>query len=574
MYIDIVPNRNSPPAILLREAYREDGKVKKRTRANLSFLPLEVVKGLQVLLKGGKAIPKEDSAFVIQRSLPHGHVAAILGTLRSIGLDRVLGPAGNRNRDLVIAMIVARLIDPGSNLNTVRGLQEETLTSSLALELNLGDVDEDELYRAMDWLCGHQAEIEKALANKHLKDGTLILYDVSSSYFEGSKCPLGQYGYSRDGKKHNLQIVYGLLCSSDGCPIAVEVFSGNVGDPRTIAEQIKKVKDQFGLDQVVLVGDRGMITEARIREDLRPAGLDWITALRAPAVRELMDSGAIQLSLFDERDMAAVTSPDFPGERLIVCRNPLLAEERARKREDLLRRTERDLEALQKATERKRNPLRGEAKIGAKFGEIRNKHKMAKHFDVEITEDRFSYSRNENGISQEARLDGFYVIRTCVSDQKLDDANTVRAYKSLSQVERAFRSFKGVDLQVRPIYHYLADRVRAHVFLCMLAYYVEWHMRQRLAPLLYDDNDRETAEAERESVVGPAKPSPSAARKVRTGTTESGFPVQSFRSLLSDLATIARNTCAPTNAPSYTFTITTMPTPIQSEALNLLNLTL
>lgn len=574
MYIDIVPNRNSPPAILLREAYREDGKVKKRTKANLSFLPLEVARGLQILLKGGKAFPQDSSAIVIHRTLPHGHVAAVLGMLRAEELDKIIGPAGDRCRDLVVAMIVARLIDPGSKLNTVRGLQDETATSSLALELGLGPVDEDDLYNAMDWLFERQSKIENALAKKHLNEGTLVLYDVSSSYLEGNKCPLGQFGYSRDGKKHNLQIIYGLLCSPDGCPVAVEVFEGNVGDPTTITEQVKKLKERFGLNDVVLVGDRGMITEARIREDLRPANLDWITALRAPKVQELVEESGIQLSLFDDRELAAVTSPSFPGERLIVCRNPLLADERARKREELLQRTERHLENLKKAVERKRNPLKGEAKIGAKFGEIRNKYKVAKHFDVEISEGKFSYRRNTDRIAQEANLDGIYVIRTSVSEERLDDNQTVRAYKGLARVERAFRTLKGVDLQIRPVYHHLAERVRAHVFLCMLAYYVEWHMRKKLGPMLYDDCDKEAAEAERENAVRSAKPSPSAQRKVNTGTTETEFPVQSFHGLLKNLATIARNTCAPANAPGHTFTITTTPTPIQKEALELLGVPL
>lgn len=346
MHIDIVPNRNSPPAVLLRESYREGRKVKKRTLANLSCLADEVVQGLKVLLKGGTAIPADQEAIVIERSLPHGHVAATLGTLRAIGLDRLLGPAGNRCRDLAIAMIVARLTDTGSKLSTARALDPATATSSLGAVLGLGSVDEAELYAALDWLLERQPAVEAALAKKHLQDGTLVLYDVSSSYVEGRKCPLAQRGYSRDDKKGSLQIVYGLLCAPDGCPVAIEVFKGNVGDPKTVADQIVKLKERFGLSRVVLVGDRGMITETRIAEDLKPAGIDWITALRAPAIRALMDEGAIQMSLFDWRDMAAVTSAEFPGERLIVCRNPMLAEERARKREDLLRATEQDLETV------------------------------------------------------------------------------------------------------------------------------------------------------------------------------------------------------------------------------------
>jgi len=570
MHIDIVPNRNSPPAVLLRESYREGGKVKKRTLANLSCLPDEVVQGLKVLLKGGTAIPADQKAIVIERSLPHGHVAATLGTVRLTGLDRVLGPAGNRCRDLVIAMIVARLTDTGSKLSTARSLDPATATSSLGAVLGLGSVDEGELYTALDWLLERQPAVEAALAKKHLQDGTLVLYDVSSSYVEGRKCPLAQRGYSRDDKKGSLQIVYGLLCAPDGCPVAVEVFDGNVGDPKTVADQIVKLKERFGLSRVVLVGDRGMITETRITEDLKPAGIDWITALRAPAIRALMGEGAIQMSLFDWRDMAAVTSAEFPGERLIVCRNPLLAEERARKREDLLRATEADLETVQRAVMRTRAPLRGAAAIGLKVGAVLNAYKVGKHFETEITDAGFSFRRKADAIAEEARLDGFYVIRTSVPEETLDDTGTVRAYKSLAKVERAFRTLKGVDLQVRPIHHWLEPRVRAHVFLCMLSYYVEWHMRRRLAPMLFHDADPAAAEAERDSIVAPAVPSPSAQAKVRTGTSDVGTPVMSFRSVLADLATIARNTVFTALAPDHRFTITTRPTAIQRQAFDLL----
>lgn len=572
MHIDIVPNRNSPPAVLLRETYREDGKVKKRTIANLSRLPAEVVQGLRTLLKGGTAIPREQDAIVIERSLPHGHVAAVLGTLRKIGLDHALGPVGDRRRELVIAMIVARLTDTGSKLSTARALDPETASSSLGAVLDLGAVDEAELYDALDWLVERQPAIEAELAKKHLKDGTLVLYDVTSSYLEGCKCPLAQRGYSRDGKKGSLQIVYGVLCAPDGCPVAVEVFDGNVGDPKTLSEQIVKLKERFGLTRVVLVGDRGMITEARIKEDLEPAGLDWISALRAPAVRELMDEGTIQMSLFDTRDMATVTSPEYPDERLIVCRNPLLAEERARKREALLSATERDLERVQKAVTRSRAPLRGADQIGIKVGEVLNKHKMKKHFETEITDTSFEFHRKLDAIAEEARLDGFYVVRTSVAEEAIDDTETVRAYKSLSRVERVFRTVKGVDIQVRPIYHWLESRVRAHVFLCMLSYYVEWHMRQRLAPMLYQDADPKAAEASRDSVVAPATTSQAAQAKVATGVSDVGTPVHSFRSLLADLATIARNTVSTAVAPAHRFTILTRPSTIQRKALELLGL--
>src|SRR5215470_6404084 len=446
MYIESVPNRGSPPAILLRESYRDGGKVKKRTLLNLSEWPRDRIAGFKTLLKGGTVIPKDQDAITIVRSLPHGHVAAALGTARKIGLDRRLGPDGHRCRDLVLALVVNRLLEPGSKLAAARGLSPDTASSSLGEQLGLGMVDEDELYSALDWLGLRQPAIEAALAKRHLAGGTLVLYDVSSSYLEGRCCPLAQFGYSRDRKRGKLQIVYGLLCAADGCPVAIEVFDGS-------------------------------------------------TALRAPAIKALRDAGALQMSLFDERDMASMTAPDFPGQRLIVCRNRALAAERARKREDLLAATERELARIAAAVDRKRRPLRGAAEIGLEVGAVLDKHKMAKHFTLEITDSRFGFARKTEEIAAEAALDGIYVVRTSLPATALDDASTVRSYKSLSLVERAFRCLKTVDLQVRPVYHWLADRVRAHVFLCMLAYYLEWHMRQRLAPMLYDDTDKEAAEA-------------------------------------------------------------------------------
>src|SRR6476661_2612810 len=393
MYIESVPNRNSPPAILLRESYRDAGKIKKRTIANLSDWPTEIVEGLRTLLKGGKVAPADQESIIVRRALPHGHVAAVLGTLRNIGLDRMLGPPRNRCRDLVIAMIVVRLIAPASKLATARMLDPLTASSSLGEVIGLGPVDEDELYVALDWLGERQEAIEKALARKHLHDGTLVLYDVSSSYLEGRCCELARLGYNRDGKKGKLQIVYGLLCAADGCPVAIEVFEGDTGDPRTLAAQIDKVKKRFALERVALVGDRGMITQARLDAEIAPAGLDWITALRAPAIRTLVEAGALQMSLFDQRDMATITSPDFPGERLIVCRNPDLARERGRKRQDLLTATERDLAAIAAAVGRRRQPLRGAAAIGIKVGAVLDRHKMAKHFDLAITDDSFRFAR-------------------------------------------------------------------------------------------------------------------------------------------------------------------------------------
>jgi hypothetical protein len=570
MYIDVVPNRNSPPAILLRESYRDGNKVRKRTLLNLTDWPRDLVAGFRALLKGGTVIPAGQEALTITRSLPHGHVAAVLGTLRRIGLDRLLGPDGNRCRDLAIALIASRVIAPTSKLATSKALDPATAASSLGEVLDLGPVDEDELYTALDWLLARQPAIETALAKRHLEGGTLVLYDVSSSYLEGRCCELARRGYNRDGKKGKLQIVYGLLCAADGCPVAIEVFDGNTADPATLASQIGKIKQRFGVSDVVLVGDRGMITQARIIEDLEPAGMDWITALRAPSIKALVEGGALQLSLFDDRDMAAITSPDFPGERLIVCRNPDLARERGRKRQDLLTATERDLSAIAAAVNRKRQPLRGAADIGIKVGAVLDKYKMAKHFDLTITDTGCSFARKTDAIAAEAALDGIYVVRTSLPADTLDDAGTVRAYKSLAFVERAFRCLKTVDLQVRPIYHWLADRVRAHVFLCMLAYHVEWQMRTRLAPMLYDDADKEAAEAMRDSIVAKAGRSPKAIAKQTTGRTEDGLPVHSFQSLLADLATLTHNTVVTALAPDHPFTLTARPTPIQRKALDLL----
>jgi len=576
MYIDVVPNRSSPPAILLRESYREGGKVRKRTLLNLSTWPGELVQGFRTLLKGGTAIPADQEAFTIVRSLPHGPVAAVVGTLRRLGLDRLLGPdsqkgrTDNRCRDLVMAMIASRIIAPASKLATARGLDPATATTTLSEVLGLGAVDEEELYTALDWLRERQPAVESALARRHLKNGTLVLYDVSSSYFEGRCCELAQRGYSRDDKKGTLQIVYGLLCAPDGCPVAIEVFEGNTGDPKTLATQITKLKQQFGLTHVVLVGDRGMITQARINEDVRTAGLDWITALRAPAIKELVESGAIQMSLFDERDMAAITSPDYPDERLIVCRNPDLARERTRKREALLVATERDLKAVATTVSRRTKPLRGAAEIGLKVGAVLNKHKMAKHFELTITDSSFSFARRNDRIAAEAARDGVYVVRTSLPPESLEDSGTVRAYKSLSQVERAFRSLKTVDLHIRPIYHWLSGRVRAHVFLCMLAYYVEWHMRTSLAPMLYDDADKDAAEALRETVVAKAQRSPAAVAKQTKGRTDDGLPVHSFQSLIADLMTLTRNTVVTALAPDQPLHIITRPTQIQQKAFDLL----
>jgi transposase len=572
MYIEAVPNRNSPPAILLRESYRQGGKVRKRTLCNLSDWSPAYVEGLRGVLKGGTVIPAEQDAITVTRSLPHGHVAAALGMARKIGLDRSLGPDGNRCRDLVLALLIGRIRDPVSKLAAARTLSPATASSSLGEALGLGEVNDDELYAALDWLLARQSAIETALARCHLQNGTLVLYDVSSSTMEGRCCPLAKRGYSRDGKKGSLQIVYGLLCAPDGCPVAIEVFDGNTGDPTTLAPQIDKLKQRFGLEHVVLVGDRGLITEARITSDIQSAGLDWITALRGPAIKDLLNSGALQLTLFDQRDMASITSPDFPGERLVVCRNPDLAAERNRKREELLMATEKELAVIKARVERKRHPLRGTAEIALAVGEVLNTYKMKKHFDLTITDDAFSYARKTAEIAAEAATDGLYVVRTNLPEATLDDADTVRSYKSLSRVERAFRCIKTVDLNVRPVYHWLEERVRAHVFLCMLAYYLEWHMRQGLAPMLFDDTDKEAAEVLRSSVVAQAQRSKAAVQKQTTGMTPDGLPVHSFHTLLADLATMARNTIITAINPNYPLNVVTRPTPVQQKAFDLLGL--
>ena len=571
MYVALVPNRNSPPAYLLREGYREDGKVKSRTLANLSHWPLAKIERLRRVLRD-EVLSGAAEGLTMLRSLPHGHVAAVLGIARKIGLDRLLaaGQAPARLAALVLAMILARVIDPASKLATARQLDAATATSSLGPLLELGTVSEQELYAALDWLLSQQSRIESRLAQRHLSQGTLVLYDVSSTYFEGRTCPLARRGNSRDGKRDKLQIIFGLLCASDGCPVAVEVFQGNTGDPSTLAAQVAKLKQRFHLDHVVLVGDRGMITETRVETLLKPAGLDWITALRAPTIRTLLDQGAFQLSLFDERDLAEVTSTDFPAERLVVCRNPWLAAERVRKRLDLLAATEADLRKVAKAVARKTKPLRGADKIGLAAGAVLNRHKVAKHFILTITGDTFGFERNAEAIEAEGRLDGFYVIRTNLDKTTLATRDVVRVYKSLSQAERAFRSIKTVDLEIRPIHHRLSDRVRAHVLLCMLAYYLEWHMRQALAPILFDDHQRAEAAAARSSIVAPAQRSKAAHRKAATKRTADGLPVHSFQSLLAELATFTRNTMAMAAAPHDTFLLYPQPTPTQLRAFELL----
>lgn len=550
---------------LLRRSYRAGGKVLHETVGNLSHLPVETIDLIRRSLRGEHFVAAQERLEIV-RSLPHGHVAAVLGAVRAAGLDKLLDRAPSRELDLALAMIAARVLDPRSKLATTRAWTQSTLAS----ELGVGDADEDALYAAMDWLLERQPHIEKGLARRHLGEGALVLYDLTSTYFEGHCCPLAQLGYSRDGKRGLAQIVFGLLTDAQGCPIAVEVFAGNTGDPSTVARQVEKLRERFGLQSVVLVGDRGMLTAARIREDLAPAGLSWITALRAPAIDALRSAGSLQLSLFDEKDLGEITDPAYPGERLVVCRNPLLAGERSRKREELLAATERDLERIR--VQVTAGKLRAEKAIGLRVGRVIDRFKMAKHFVLRIETGGFAFERNQEQIAQEAALDGFYVLRTNVPAAKLETAAVVRSYKSLSQVERAFRSLKTLDLHVRPIHHYTEPRVRAHVFLCMLAYYVQWHMQRAWAPMLFAD-ELPPGRTSR-SPVAPAKRSASAEDKAHTKQRPGGQPVHSFRTLLGELATLVRNRVRPVGADdTAAFELATIPTPLQREALERLGIT-
>ncbi len=568
MYIDSVPNRNSPPADLLRECFRQGGKIVKRTLSNISHWPAAQVDSLRRVLKGEILVAPAD-AFQIQRSLPHGHVAATLATLRRLKLDSILSRTPCPERDLTVAMIVSRILEPSSKLANARALQLQTATSSLGSLLGLdATVNEAYLYRAMDWLLPRQDSIEAALAKRHLANGSLVLYDLTSTYFEGRHCPLAFFGKSKDERSGNLQIVFGLLTNAAGCPVAVEVFEGNTGEPKTVAPQVDKLRRRFGLQRIILVGDRGILTSARIREDLNSQqGLEWITALRSAQIQQLVQTQALQLSLFDQQDLAEIEHPNYPGERLIACRNPLLAEERSRKRSELLAATEKQLTRISAATQRQRKPLQGKKEIGLAVGKALGRYKMGKHFRLFITEKKFRWVRKQDNIDREAALDGIYVIRTSVSKETFGSAEVVSHYKGLSEVERAFRSMKSVDLKVRPINHYLADRVRAHILICMLAYYVEWHMKEALAPMLFIDDDPEAAEAARKSVVSPAERSPKAKSKDATKLTVDGLPVHSFQTLLKDLRTLTMNEVT---MGEQDLKMIARPTPVQQRAFQLL----
>ena len=569
MYVARIPNRGSPPAILLRESYRQGGKVKNRTLANLSHWPEPKVDALAQTLKG--LPPKLDlsQAFEITRSLPHGHVAAVLGTARRLGVEELIDATPSRTRDLVTAMLVAQVIDPGSKLAVARGLRAETATSSLGQLLGVASCDEDDLYAAMDWVLERKEVIENALAARHLVNGTLVLYDVSSAAFEGRTCPLGAIGHPRDGVKGRLQIVYGLLCSTAGVPVAIEVFEGNTADPKTLARHISKLKTRFRLSRVCLVGDRGMLTHARIRDEVRPGQLDWISALRAPQIKALVEEGALQLSLFDTQDLFEISSPEFPGERLVCCHNPALAEKRARKRQDLLAATEKELTPIAAATGRAKRALRGKDKIALRVGKVINHYKMAKHFTLTITDESFTFTRNTEAIAAEAALDGIYVLRTSLPEHTLGRDDVVLRYKNLADVERFFRTLNS-ELDVRPIRHRLADRVRAHMFLRMLSYYISWHMKAALAPILFVDNDKPAAATKRANPVAAAQRSDEALNKAARKRTTENTPVHSFTSLLADLATICANHIQPAD-DMPAFTMTTTPTPLQRRAFELLD---
>lgn len=582
-HLESIPNRNSRPTLLIREAWREGKRIRKKTRANLTGMPEPLVNGIRTLLKGGIAVESVEDAFTIRRALPHGHVAATLGTLRRLGMVRLLHRHPGRERDLAIGVILARLLDPGSKLAAARHLSPDTAASSLGAVLGLGPVSGNELLSMLDWLLRRQKHIEKSLARRHLGEATLILYDVTSSFLEGRCCPLAAFGHNRDGKKGKKQIVFGLLCSVDGCPVAVELFAGNRGDPMTLGAQIAKIRDRFGVGRVALVDDRGMITTARIREELEPATLDWISALKTTDIRKLLrqpggDGGepAAPAPLCPEAlvpdQVAEIVSPEFPGERLLVCLNPRLREERARKREALLEATEAILETIAQGLRRPGAPHRGRDWIHRRVGREANRRKVEKHFHITVTNDALRWSRNRDNIAAEARLDGLYVIRTSLDANTMGPHEAVEAYKSLSRVEQAFRSLKTTRLEVRPVYVYNADRVRAHVFLCMLAYYVEWHLRQRLAPLLFEDDHRQQARAKRTSPVQPAQVSDRAKAKADTKTTPDGLPVHSLKTLLADLATLTLNQVALPTQPQHPFPLIAQPTLLQRKAFELLQI--
>ena len=564
MYIDTVPNRNSRPAIFLREGWREGKRVRKRTIANLTNWPQDKIERLRLVLKNVPVV-HPDELFVIERSLPHGHVEIVLQAIRRLKLPALIDPKPSRQRDLVLALIVQRLLQPASKLATTRLWHSTTLAS----ELSLQDADSDDLYQAMDWLLQRQGRIEKKLARRHLAEGDHVLYDLSSSYYEGHTSSLVRYGYSRDGKRGRPIIVYGVMADRSGCPVAVQAYPGNTGDPVTVPEQVETLRTRFGLKRVVLVGDRGLLTETQIRHLKRHPGLGWISALRHTDIRQLVENQTVQLSLFDERHLAEIRARAYPGERLVVCYNPMLAEYRRRKREDLLAATEEKLAKIAREVARRtKTPLLA-PQIAEKVGRVNNRYKVAKHFELVIEDGRFKYARRTEAITREAQLDGFYILRTSEPGDRLPTAEVVRSYKNLTNVERAFRSLKTVDLQIRPIRHRTETRIRSHLFLCLLSYYVEWHLRRALAPLLFDDEDLEAHRARRDPVLA-AQPSESAKRKKTKRRTEDGLPIQSFATLMAELGTRARHRCRTASDPEGpTLQRLTEPTPLQQRAMEL-----
>jgi transposase len=564
MYIDIVPNRNSRPAILLRESVREGKRIIKRTIANLSALSLQQAEAIRAVLKG-EALAPADGPLEIIRSRPHGAVKAITAAMSRLRLATLLDRKPSRERDLVLAMIAARVLEPQSKLATARSWGHSTLGASFGVE----GADENALYAALDWLIERQDGIEQRLAKRHLDDGARVLYDLSSSYFEGDCCPLAQRGYSRDGKKGTLQVNYGLLTDARGCPVSISVFAGNTSDPQTLLPQIEKLQKDFALESVILVGDRGMISQKQIATLNETSGVEWISALKSGAIRKLVDAGCIQMDLFDERNLFEFAHADYPGERLIVCRNPQLAERRIHKRRALLEATVAELETVKRMVTQGR--LKDAEKIGVRVGRVINKYKMAKHVVLEIDTGHFSFRIDEDKVAAEAALDGLYVVRTSLPSEQASSADTVRHYKGLSEVERAFRSLKSDDLQIRPIHHHSENRVRAHLFLCMLAYYVKWHLSEAWRGLLFADEDQERL-TERDPVA-PATRSDAALEKVASKLLPDGSPAHSFRTLLNDLATIVRNTCRRTNADpdEGTFEIDTTPNAKQRHALGLID---
>jgi transposase len=584
-YVESIPNRNSPPAVLLRQAWREGKRIRRKTIANLSKLPPHSIHAIRTVLKGGVAFPSLDQAVTIRRSLPHGHVAALLGLARHLGFPRLLHRNPSRNRSLALAAICARLLHPASKLATARGLSPHSAACSLGRLLELGPVSGNELLAMLDWLRQRQNWIQRSLARRHLGEGTLILYDVTSTYLEGQCCPLAAFGYNRDRKRGKRQIVCGLLCAADGCPVAVEVFAGNTADPTTVSAQISALRERFGIRELALVGDRGMLTTARIREDLSPAKLDWISALKTRDIRRLLQVPAADAGLAGDElakaplqpdalvpdQVAEIRSPEFPDERLLVCLNPRLQQERARKREDLLQATERILEQVAGKVRRGREPWRGQAAINRRLGREINRYQMEKHFQIEVHGRELSWSRKSEQIAAEARLDGVYVVRTSLSEQALGADAAVAAYKALARVERAFRSLKTTQLELRPLYVYSAEHVRGHVFLCMLAYYLEWHLRRRLAPLLFEDSERAAAQAQRGSPVEPAQVSPAAQAKAASKRTAAGLPAQSLRSLLRHLGTLTLNDVTLAQDEQHEFPLVARPTALQAEAFALLD---